>query len=299
MAAATIVFKQCLIMAIYLCVGAGLAKARLVTQEGSRAFGNLLLYVVLPCVVVQSFCVEWSAEKNRMLWVSLLAAAVILALAMAVAHLLFGKDGIEDFGAAFSNAGFIGFPLVSAVLGTEAVFYAAGFVALLNALQWTYGQYLLSGDKRSITPQAVLKNPLVLSLLVGLAVYTFRVPVPSLVQSTLSAIAALNAPLAMIVLGVFLAQTTPRALLCTPRLYWVSAVRLVLIPLLSLLVLRLLPAQYNALREALFLVCAAPVGSNVAIYAQKQGKNTSYAVQLVCLSTLLSIVTMPVLMLLL
>lgn len=293
-----VVLNQCLLMALYLCIGAALFKFTLITREGSRALANLLLYVVLPCVVINSFCTEWNAEKGKMLWVSLIAASVILILSMAVSHILFRREPIDDFGSAFSNAGFMGFPLVSAVLGVDAIFYTAGFVALLNALQWTYGQMLLSGDKKKISPQKVLKNPLVLALLVGLAIFYGRVPLPRLLESALSSISALNAPLAMIVLGVYLAQTNLRALFCTSHLYVVSFVRLVVIPLLSLLVLKGLPAQYDAIRQALFIVCAAPVGSNVAVYAQKREKNYSYAVQLVCLSTLLSIVSLPLLMLL-
>ena len=292
-----VVFNQCLLMLLYLYVGAALFKAKLITPEGSKALANLLLYVVLPCVVVNSFCVEWSAEKALALPVSILAAAAVLALAMAVAHLFCRKNPIDDFGAAFSNAGFMGFPLVSAVAGDESVFYAAGFVALLNALQWTYGQYLLTGDKQRLSPRVIWKNPLVLALVAGLIIFYFFLPLPGLVKSAMSSIAALNAPLAMIVLGVYLAQTRLRELFTNPHLYGVSALRLIGIPVASLLVLQLLPGQ-EEMRQALFIVSAAPVGSNVAVYAHKLGGDYSYAVQLVCLSTLLSIVTMPILMLL-
>lgn len=299
MSNALIVLKQVIIMFVYMGIGALLFRKDLITKEGSRSLVHVLLYVVLPCVVVKSFCVQQTAENVLGLVVSLAAAAVILALAMAVSHLLLGKDPIEDFGAAFSNAGFMGFPLVAAVLGSGAVFYAAGFVALLNVLQWTYGQALLSGDKEMRSMKAIVKNPLVVSLAIGLLIFFLRIPVPEMAMSTLSAIAALNAPLAMMILGVYLAQTKFISLFTSPRLYWVAAVRLLLIPLLTVLVLRVLPAQFDALRMTLVIVACAPIGSNVAVYAQKLGKNYPYAVQCVCLSTVLSIVTMPLIMLLL
>lgn len=298
MATVFIVLRQSVIMFVYMAIGGLLFQKGLITKEGSKSLANLLLYAVLPCVVVKSFCVARTPERMSGLLVSFLAAFGILLLAMAVSHLLFKKNPIDDFGAAFSNAGFMGFPLVTAVQGSEAIFYAAGFVALLNALQWTYGQSLISGDPSYRSPKAILKNPLVLSLLLGILIFCFELPVPAIASDLLAALAALNAPLAMVILGVYLAQTDARTLFNDPHLYVVAAARLVLIPLLTILVLKLLPAQYAAIATTLVIVAAAPIGSNVAVYAQKLGKDYAYAVRGVCLSTLLSAITMPLLMLL-
>ena len=297
MATVFIVLRQIVIMFVYMAIGGLLFQKGLITKEGSKSLANLLLYVVLPCVVVKSFCVARTPERTSGLLVSFLAALGILLLAMAVSHLLFKKNPIDDFGAAFSNAGFMGFPLVAAVQGSEAIFYAAGFVALLNALQWTYGQSLISGDPGYRSPKAILKNPLVLSLLLGILIFCFEIPMPAIASDLLAALAALNAPLAMVILGVYLAQTDPKTLFNDPHLYVVAAARLVLIPLLTILVLKLLPAQYAAIATTLVIVAAAPIGSNVAVYAQKLGKDYAYAVRGVCLSTLLSVITMPLLML--
>ena len=298
MATVFIVLRQIVIMFVYMAIGGLLFQKGLITKEGSKSLANLLLYVVLPCVVVKSFCVARTPERTSGLLVSFLAALGILLLAMAVSHLLFQKNPFDDFGAAFSNAGFMGFPLVAAVQGSEAIFYAAGFVALLNALQWTYGQSLLSGDPSYRSPKAILKNPLVLSLLLGILIFCFELPVPAIASDLLAALSALNAPLAMVILGVYLAQTDPKTLFNDPHLYVVAAARLVLIPLLTIRVLKLLPAEYAAIATTLVIVAAAPIGSNVAVYAQKLGKDYAYAVRGVCLSTLLSAITMPLLMLL-
>lgn len=297
MATVFIVLRQIVIMFVYMAIGGLLFQKGLITKEGSKSLANLLLYAVLPCVVVKSFCVARTPERMSGLLVSFLAAFGILLLAMAVSHLLFKKNPIDDFGAAFSNAGFMGFPLVAAVQGSEAIFYAAGFVALLNALQWTYGQSLISGDPSYRSPKAILKNPLVLSLLLGILIFCFEIPMPAIASDLLAALAALNAPLAMVILGVYLAQTDAKTLFNDPHLYVVAAARLVLIPLLTILVLKLLPAQYAAIATTLVIVAAAPIGSNVAVYAQKLGKDYAYAVRGVCLSTLLSAITMPLLML--
>ena len=293
---ASIILKQIVIMFIYMSVGYALFHMKLITKEGSKSLANLLLYVVLPCVLVKSFCLERTPERVKWLLISIAGAAVLLVTAMWISHLVFRKHPVDDFGAAFSNAGFIGFPLITAVLGEQAVFYAAGFVALINALQWTYGQSLMSGDPSMRSIKAVLKNPLVISVGIGLLVFFCNIPLPPIVTAPMGAFAALNAPLAMVILGVYLAQTDIVSMFTEPRLYLAAAVRLVLIPLVSVCLMKILLRGYPDIRLALLLSACAPIGSNVAVYEQKLGKNYTHAVKIVCLSTFLSVITMPLLM---
>lgn len=295
---ALIIFRQTCIMFVYIAIGFSLFRANLITKAGSASMASLLLYVVLPSVIINSFCVSSSGEKIGALLISLLAGTLLLIAAMVISHLLFRKNPINDFGVAFSNAGFMGFPLISALLGAEAVFYAAGFVAVLNALQWTYGQYLMSGDKSHINIKNVIKNPLVLSLLAGLLIFFSGLQVPAVVKSTFSALAAMNAPLAMIILGVYLAQMDFAKTFRDKSIYLASAARLLLIPVASFLLLTAIPGMGADMKSALFIAAMAPVGSNMAVYAQKQGLDYPYAVGLVCLSTVFSITTMPILILL-
>ena len=290
-----IIGKQLITMFLYIAIGFILFKGKLISQEGSKSIANLLLYVILPCVVLKSFQVERTAETTADLLMSMALGGAVLLLAMAVSALVFRKAPMDNFGCAFSNAGFMGFPLVTAALGSEATFYAVGFVAFLNVFQWTYGQWLLSGDAKQIAPKAVLKNPIVISLFVGLILYFTACPLPGVVTAGMAAIAGMNAPIAMVILGVYLAQADLVKTLVTPRLYLVSTVRLVLIPLLTLAVLWPLSKGAPQMTMAIFLVAAAPVGSNIAVYAQKLGKDYRYAVGLVCVSTVLCLVTMPIL----
>lgn len=288
-----IIIRQLLIMLLYMAIGFALFRAKLITKEGSKTLAHLLLYCILPCVIVKSFCLERTPENTAAFGASLLWALLLLLAAMLVSSVLFRKSPVDNFGASFSNAGFMGFPLITAVLGGNAVFYAAGFVALLNALQWTYGQWVLTKDREKVSFKAITTNPIVLSLLLGVILFLAKIPVPALLTSVMGTVANMNAPVAMIVLGVYLAQTDIRKLFTTGRLYAVSAVRLLLIPAVSLLLLRLSPKLPPEISAALLIAASAPVGSNVAVYAQKLEMDCTYAVQTVCLSTLLSVITMP------
>lgn len=131
--------QQLSIMAIYLLLGYALLRLGVISTAGSRDFAGLLVKLIIPAVIIQSFCVDFSAQKLLILAQSTFLAALLLGISMLVAHLIYRKAPLENFSAAFSNAGFMGIPLVRAVLGSEAVFYIVPFVALLNLLQWTYG----------------------------------------------------------------------------------------------------------------------------------------------------------------
>ena len=299
MSNALIIFKQTVIMFLYMAAGFTLFRAKLVTREGSASMANLLLYVIIPSVLIQSFQVDYSPLRARELLISAALGTLLLAVSMLISHALLRKNPVDDFGAAFSNAGFIGFPLITALLGQEAVFYAAGLVAVLNALQWTYGQYLLSGDRADLSLKKIVRSPLVLAFLLGLLLFFLRIRLPGILSSALSSVSAMNAPLAMITLGVYLAQLDVKKALANRQIYFASAVRLILIPLVSWALLYLgFPGLPGAMKTALYIAAMAPVGANVAVYAQKQGRDYSYAVGLVCLSTLFSVVTMPLLILL-
>lgn len=147
---------------------------------------------------------------------------------------------------------------------------------------------------RPFTLHTVLSNPIADGAILGLVIYFSdlggRLPGPAL--TALTHIGNLNAPLAMIVLGVYLAQSDLRALFTSLRLYWISFVRLVLIPTLTLALFHFLPMPSD-MRLAILIAAAAPVGANVAVYAQLNGLNHVYASQTVTLSTLLSIVILP------
>jgi predicted permease len=291
---AVTLFRQILIMFVYMGCGCLLYKKNLITREGSASVANLLIFLILPCVIFHSFETDRTPEKIASLFWSFLLGTLILLLAVALAALIYRRNPVDNFGAAFSNAGFMGIPLITAMLGAQAVFYVAGMTAMLNILQWFYGQSLLSGKKSPFSLSRILKSPLVLSLLLGIVFFLGDLRLPSLLSSCVSALASMNAPVAMVVLGVYLAQADWGAMLRRRTAYAVSAVRLLLIPLCTLAFMLLFPWVDREIKMALLVAACAPVGSNVAVYAQRMGRDYVYAGEIVCLSTIFSLVTMPV-----
>lgn len=292
----SIVFQQTLTMAIYMLVGFALFKGGKITKEGSKSLANLLVWLIIPAVIINSFCVELSLEKLRALGLSALLAAVALAVSAAISHFAFKKSPVDNFAAAFSNCGFMGIPLVRAGFGDEAVFLLVGFVVLLNLLQWTYGAALLKGEKGAVSLKGVLLNPITVGTAAGVVLFVTGLGsrLPGVLGGAIGGLAALNSPVAMLVLGIYMAQTSLKETVMSPRLYVLSAVRLLLIPAVTLALLTPLPVDLT-MKYVILLGASAPVGANVAVYAQLYGKDYSYACRTVVLSTVLSILTLPVL----
>ena len=292
---AGILFKQNVIMLVYLVIGFWLYKRKMVTKTGSAEIGKLLLNVIMPVAIVKSYIRDYSGELRAQLGVSFLLSLLSLVLAILISSLFFNKDkAVRRFGAAFSNAGFIGIPLIQATLGDHAVFYVASFVALLNILQWTYGVYQMTRDRNAVSFAKIRTNPIVISFLIGLLLFFLPVKVPDAAMGVLGTIAAMNGPLAMIVLGTYLAQIRLTDLFTDKQTYLCTAVRLLVIPAATMLMLCLVPEKYSEIRMAILLVASAPVGSNVGIFAQLYNKEYKDAVKDVCLSTIAGILTMPV-----
>lgn len=289
-----LLLNQLIIMLCFLLVGYVLAKKKLITMDGCKELVNLLLLVVIPFVILNSFLVEKTSEKTIGLLCAMLLSLISFILSMGFSYLFYGtKHRIENFSAAFSNAGFIGIPLVQATLGSEMVFYIACYVAFLNIFQWIYGAYIMSGDKKNISIHNVLTNAVLISFCFSFLLYMLGLNNIPYLKNVAQSIAAMNSPLAMIIIGVYLTEVSIKNIFCKRKTYICSAIRLVIIPLISLLIFKFIPFGTTSIKLALLIVLSAPVGSNVAMFAQKFKQSYTYAVEIVMLSTILSIVTMP------
>ena len=290
-----LLLKRLVVMFLFMGIGAYLFKKKHISEEGSKSFGNLLIRLVLPCVIINAFLVERTQERINALLISVVFSVLLLTLSILISRILFGKDPVRHFASAFSNPGFFGIPLIGALFSGDAVFYVAPFIACLKILLWTYGVATLKEEKIQINLKNIICSPFIISFALGLVLFFSGVKVPGIIGDVISGSAALNTPIAMIVSGVYLAKVNLKSMITSRKLYLLSAVRLCLIPLISAALLSLLPGSYYELKICLLIASACPVGSNVAVYAQLHNKDYVYAVETVVLSTLLSIVSIPVL----
>lgn len=290
-----LLIRQNVIMAIYMACGYFLYRKKIISQNGSADIGKMLLHLVMPMAIIKAYIRDFSIELLQGFLISFIVSLIALILAIIISKFCFQRVSvIKQFGCAFSNAGFIGIPLVQMVLGDEAVFYVASFVALLNILQWTYGVFIFTNDKSAISFKKIFTNPIVIALYVGLLLFLLPVKLPVEITTVISTLASMNGPLAMLVLGTYLAQIKFSELFKAKTTYLCTAVRLFLIPAITAVIFWVLPSKYEIMKLALLFAAAAPVGANVAIFAQLYNQNYTEAVKDVCMSTLCSIISIPV-----
>ena len=288
-----ILLRQIAIMALLMAVGILLSRKGFLSPQGTKDLGAILLRIIIPCVIVKSYITTYSRERLLELALSAGLALVAFILAMGIAYLVYGKRRrIENFASAFCNAGFIGIPLAQAVIGDEGVFYMAASVALLNLFQWTYGVYIMTDRRDSISAKTIAKNPVVIAIVIGIALFLSRLPVPGILTSTLGYIAGMNTPVAMILMGTYMAKLPWRKLL-DKRAYGCVLLRLVVIPAAVLAVFWAMPISNQNVALAAYLAAATPVGANICVFAQQYDCDYEFSVVTVCLSTVLSIVTVP------
>ena len=289
-----IILQQLGSMFVLIFFGYILVKKNVLNISETKQFANMLANFITPILLFMSF--QQSYEANQFKW--FLATIVITILLIAVRILvnyffLRNASRTDRYATTFTNAGFIGIPLVLAVLGYEGVFFVSAFITVTNIVQRTYGLYLISGDKSLITPRNSFLNPASLGSLLGLIVYLLQIQLPTILSDSLYTIANLNTPLAMILLGSYVAQSKLMDVFTHPRAYWTTFLSLILSPLISIFVLWLLPLDNYLVFFVLAIASSAPIAVNTALFSQLYGGDYEYGARLVVLSTLLSIISMP------
>ena len=286
------------VITLFLMMGVGyfIYRRGHLTKAGLSEISYLLMYIVIPSMIIHSLQTDWDPARLRNFGI---AAAVVMAhylLNTLLAIPLFRKREEAQrlplqFGAIYCNCGFMGLPLVHAVLGDAAMLYTTVAVVCFNVVAWTHGIALVGGRKE-ISLKRVFFNPGVVALAIGLPLFLLRVRLPAVIGNTLEFFTNLNTPLAMVIIGAQMAQTNLSTMFRSPQLYGGAAVKLILIPALTAALLY--PLGLDPLMYVTFvLLSAAPSANLTSIFAQRFDRDVGMAAQLVSLTTLLSVVTLP------
>jgi len=296
-----IMAQQVIAMFIMLMAGYAARARNLVSAEGSHSISNLVLYVINPMVILTSLTTTFEPGKlvNLAWCIGLTFAA--FALAALISRLGMGKNAdpqkanVARYAIIFSNMGFVGIPLVQNVLGTEYVFYVSGCIAAFTFVGWTYGVWLMTGSLEQASPAKVATNPAVIALTIGIVFFVTGWRLPAAVESAVDSLGAGNTGLAMIVLGTYLANTNIKEFLRDPLTLKVCVLRLVVVPLVFVALLAPIPDTVLSYSIKLVLVVtqATPVAGMTAMFADLFGGDSSYGAGLVSITTLVSLVTMP------
>lgn len=294
-----LVAKQVLVLFLLMGVGAVCRRTRLLTEAAVRGIVNVLVVIVTPALIVDCFRRPYDTSMMKGLFVAFAAAVSVHLLAMALAKLLVRhpqEDGkrVLLLSAVFSNAGFMGIPLEQALLGEKGVFYGSVYVAVFNLFIWSWGLSTMQKSASRRFSWRALVNPGTIGLVCGLVVFVGGMRVAEPIRVPISMLADLNTPLAMIVIGFYLAGAKLKTVLASPAAYIASALRLVVLPLMVTGVLFPFRAMLDStLLLAMVVPVAAPVAAMVTMFAAQHGRDVDMSVGMVSGTTLLSAMTMP------
>ena len=253
--------------------------------------------VISPCVIISAFQVQYTPDVLHGLLLAL-AAAVLLHVGIIVVVNLLGHalhlDAVEKASMIYSNAGNLIIPIVTAVLGKEWVIYSSAFLSVQLFLLWSHAKSMLCGEK-SFELKKVLTN---INILAGAALFLLHIQLPAVIEDSLDMVGSAIGPISMIILGMLMAGMTFKKILGYRRLWLVTALRLVGIPLAAVALLKLsglahlVPDGQTILLVSLLATCT-PSASTITQMAQIYGKDADYASAINVVTTLLCIFTMP------
>lgn len=301
---AVITTRQVFELLLMILAGAVCCKLGAIKPAGKSVLADLLLYLVVPAMVLDSYMVEFDPATFHNLLLTFGLSVVVLTLGLLIAAAATRgtpkeKRPIIWFACAFSNAGYMGFPLIRALFGAEGLLYASAFVTFFNILIWTVGTTVLSGraDAKKIL-RNILTTPCILAVALGLVLYLGRVPVPALLAEPIGLVGDMNTPLSMIITGITIASSDLKQLLRNPNLFRTLGVRMLLIPAVGLALFALLGLE-GTVPTIVLLLEACPCAAITTMFAIQYRTDEELAAGAVVFSTLSSVVILPLYALLL
>lgn len=287
--------QQVLILFLLMAVGFALGKAKLMDDRGSLALSNIVMYVVAPAMLVVAFQRERNDADLHNFWLSLALSVAVHVVGILLALLLRGRDGScreLRFGVVFSNCAFVGYPLMLSLLGSIGVFYGSAYVVVFTVLSWTVGVYMMTGDAKKLQLRNVVLNPGIISVVVAVALYLLSVSLPELVLAPLTYLASMNTPLPIMVVGYQLSHANFGRAFSDRRSWLALALRLVVIPLLTIGGCMLLRVD-SVVAMVMVIAASTPPAALLGMFAQKFDCDTQLAASMVSVYTAVSVVTIP------
>lgn len=299
---ALITAKKIIEMFFILLIGAGALKAGIADSGTGSRMTSILLKVISPCVIIMSYQMDFDRERLIGLLITAGCSAVSFLAAILIAKLVVPKNGrpdmaVERMSIVYSNCGFIGVPLIQGLLGAEGVFYMTAYITVFNVFVWSHGIMLMSGKAES--PAATVKNliqPSTIAIGAGLVFFITGLRLPAVIGDPVSMIGEMNTPVAMLISGMNLAECNIVSCLKSPRTYLLSGAKLILVPLITLLFLMAVRAD-RVIGITILVAAACPSGAMGTMFALQYQKNSQYASKLLAITTTLSLITIPAIML--
>ncbi len=294
-----ILLQQMIVLFIYMMIGYFCCKKDLLDIETSDKISWIVVNIANPGLIINAAINGDGAVKGKELF-SITGLAVILFVSLILVGLVIPvlfripkeNRGLFNSMSTFNNIGFMGFPIISATYGNEALLYASVFVLPFNALIYTYGIHKIGGGNNKFALRKIM-NVGVIACLISLVICVFQIQMPDFVKTTTSGLSDLTAPLSMMVIGMSLTQMDLKEMFLDLKLIGFSLFKLLVVPVLGMMVItRVLDNEM--LQSVCMIMMATPAASITVMLAQQYKGDVEMASKGVALTTLLSVVTIPI-----
>ena len=292
-----IIFSQILVLFSFIAIGYGMRKCNKLPDGFNKGISNLLVYVLVPCLLVEStsknFNLDVIAEKKNIILISVLLMVAFFLIAFMFSRALTKDKNARDicmYSFSFPNYGYFGNPLVLAIFGEMMLFEYIIFTIPFMILTYTFGIYTLDPNKTFNFKKLI--NPVVLSLVAGMVIGACSIQLPAEVKTIISTGASCMAPMAMILTGVVFASNDLKNMLSNPKMYVAFLIKMILIPLVVVLIMSRFDIPEN-IAALIIPTITLPPGLNGIIFPESSGRDSSVGAQLCLVSTLMFIVAFP------
>ena len=301
-----LLMEQIVELFIMILMGFIIVKAGIVKDEDSKVLSKIVLYLIIPCVIIKAFQVDYTSKTVNGLLLALAASValqIVLLGVISVMGRLFHLNEVEIASVYYSNSGNLIVPIVTFILGQEWVLYGCVFMSVQLIFLWTHCKKIISRES-SYDWKKIVLNLNIISIFVGILLFFTGIRLPALVNNTLHSVGSMVGPASMIVTGMLFAGMDFRQIFANKRIYFVTFLRLIAVPLMALVLLKIshladLSADGPTLILIVFLAVITPSASTVTQMCQVYGNDSRYASAINVVTTLASIVTMPLMVMLL
>jgi predicted permease len=296
-----LLFKQIAQFFIMIIMGYTLVKLKIVKSEDSKVLSMVCLYLIMPCVIINSFLIDFTPEKLKGLGLAVGVAIVIHFVAWIFIKIL-GKvlnfNPVEKASVMYSNAANMVIPVAMSVLGDEWVLYSSAFVSVQLVLLWTHCKSMLSNEK-GFELKKIYTNINLIAIFIGILLFITKIHIPSVLQGTLKSVGGTVAPISMIITGMIMAGAELKKVFSNGRIYLVLFFRMIFFPFIVFLIIYftgITNVMDNGAMILLvtFIATITPTASSITQMAQVYGNNEQYAGAINIMTTIASIMTMPI-----
>lgn len=300
-----LLMNQIIQLFIMIFMGFIIVKAKLLKAEDSKILSVIVLYLIIPCVIINAFQVDYTPQTVKGLLIALAGSVmtqVILLIVVSILGRVFHLNEVEVASIYYSNSGNLIVPIVTFILGKEWVLYGCVFMSVQLVFIWTHCKKIISRESTYDWRKIVL-NINMISIAIGIVLFLTRIHLPAIINNTLSAVGSMIGPASMIVTGMLFAGMDFKQIFANKRVYFVSFFRLIIVPVIALFLIKCsqlstFSSNGNKLMLIVFLAIITPSASTVTQMCQVYENDSQYASAINVVTTLLAIVTMPLMVML-